>query len=79
MGIGDHFTSRGSGAPIGLSTAAGVAAGERAANSAMIEVTMIVGNDLVLMLTYLPDLWRFGRDELAFAKNSLRKLKKPPK
>src|SRR5881394_337010 len=79
MGIGAHFTSRGRGAPTGLSSTAGMAAGERAANSAMIAITMIEGNDLVLMLTYLPDVWGFGRDGLAFAGISLRKFKKRPK
>jgi hypothetical protein len=79
MGMGDHFTSSAAGAPAGVSTEAGVAAGERAANSAMIEVTTTNSNDLVLMLTYLPDVCRFGRGGLAFERNSLRKLKKPPK
>src|SRR6266850_6484399 len=79
MGMGDHFTSSAAGAPAGLSVSAACPAGERAANSAMIEVTTIDRNNRVLMLTYLPDLLCFGRGGLAFERNSLRKLKSPPK
>jgi len=79
MGMGDHFTSNATGAPAGLSSADAVAAGERAANNAMIEVTTMNGDNRLLILTYLPDLLYFGRDGLAFARNSLRKLEKPRK
>src|ERR1051325_9160368 len=79
MAMGDHFTSRAAGAPAGFSSAAGGAAGERTANSAMIEVTTRESNDLVLIFTYLPDVCCFGRGGLAFERNSLRKLEKPRK
>src|SRR5689334_745396 len=79
MGMGSHFTSSAAGAPEGLSSAAGVAAGERAASNAMIEQTTTDGDSFLLIGFYLPDVCRFGRGGLAFARNSLRKLKKPPK
>ena len=65
IGIGDHFTSSGGGAPAGLSPAC-PAAGERAANSAMIAITTTRGNNGVRILTYLPDHFLFGSAGLSF-------------
>jgi hypothetical protein len=75
--MGDHFTSSAAGAPVDLSTAAGAAAGERAANNAMIEVTTIDGDNLVLILAYLPDDGSFGRAGLSFERNFVAKVEKP--
>src|SRR5947207_8827 len=70
MAMGDHFTSSAAGAPAGLSSAAGVAAGERAANSAIIEVTTTDGNDLVLIWLYYRTF--YGLEEVGWHLQEIR-------